>query len=118
MLLAGNFPFASKLLCGLTNDVGHPDSHVIFLKYLADAGEISTSIEHIKWVGSSSPSMLPTISAALFASLASSSKPEPILKMLQTIQDKSPVPYNDSWKEHSVESHVVQLREVGLIPNV
>lgn len=101
MLLAGNFLFASKLLCGLTYDVGHSDSHVIFLKYLADASEISTAIEHIKWVGDTLPSMLPTISTELFALLASSSKPEPILQMLLAMQEKSPLPYNDSWKELS-----------------
>ncbi|XP_059598829.1 pentatricopeptide repeat-containing protein At5g14080 isoform X2 [Vitis vinifera] len=97
----GNFLFASKLLCGLTYDVGHSDSHVIFLKYLADASEISTAIEHIKWVGDTLPSMLPTISTELFALLASSSKPEPILQMLLAMQEKSPLPYNDSWKELS-----------------
>ncbi|RVX06755.1 Pentatricopeptide repeat-containing protein [Vitis vinifera] len=96
-----NFLFASKLLCGLTYDVGHSDSHVIFLKYLADASEISTAIEHIKWVGDTLPSMLPTISTELFALLASSSKPEPILQMLLAMQEKSPLPYNDSWKELS-----------------
>lgn len=100
-MLTGDFLVASKLLHDLTCDVGHPDSHVIFLKYLADATEISTAIEHIKWVGDTFPSMLPTIYTELFALLASSPKPGPILKMLQAVQDKAPFPDNYSLKELS-----------------
>lgn len=86
---AGLFPAASKLLCGLTFDIAHSSSHVILLKYLADAGEVPIAIEHVKWVRETSPSMLQMISAKLSASLSSSSKPELILGLLQKVQEIS-----------------------------
>lgn len=69
--------------------MGHSDSHVILLKCLADAKEVPSAIEHIKRVKKSSPSMLRVISTELLISLSSSSKPEPILQMLQAMQEVS-----------------------------
>ncbi|XP_008231088.1 PREDICTED: pentatricopeptide repeat-containing protein At5g14080 isoform X2 [Prunus mume] len=86
---AGFFLDASKLLCGLSNDVAQSDSHVILLKYLADAKEIPVAIEHVKWVRQTSPSMLQIVSAELLASLSSSSRLEPTRQLVQTIQEIS-----------------------------
>lgn len=92
-LHAGHFLVATKLLCGLSSDLGHSDSHVILLKSLADAREVEMAIEHIKWVRESSPTMLQEISTELFASLPSSlpssSYPEPILLLLHALQEKN-----------------------------
>lgn len=88
-ICAGLFPAASNLLCGLTFDVAHSSSHVILLKYLADAGEVPIAIEHVNWVRETSPSMLQMIRTELSASLSSSSKPEPILQLLQKVQEIS-----------------------------
>lgn len=87
-LHAGHFLVATKLLRGLSSDLGHSDSHVILLKSLADAREVEMAIEHIKWIQESSPTMLQEISAELFASLSSSSYPEPILLLLHALQEK------------------------------
>lgn len=85
---AGQFVAASKLLCDLTCDIGHSNSHVILLKCLADAREYPAAIEHIKQVGkASSPSMLQDIFSELLVSLSSSSKPEPISQLLQAMQE-------------------------------
>ncbi|KAM5582047.1 pentatricopeptide repeat-containing protein [Rosa sericea] len=81
---AGLFLAASRLLCRLSFDIAHSDSHVVLLKCLADAKEIPLAIEHINWVRQASPSMLQTISNEL-ASISSSPTPEPILQLLQTI---------------------------------
>ncbi|CAB4275475.1 unnamed protein product [Prunus armeniaca] len=86
---AGFFLDASKLLCGLSNDVAQSDSHVILLKYLADAKEIPVAIEHVKWVRQTSPLMLQIVSAELLASLSSSSRLEPTRQLVQTIQEIS-----------------------------
>ncbi|KAE8021300.1 hypothetical protein FH972_007204 [Carpinus fangiana] len=85
----GHFEAASKLLCDLTCDIGHPDSHVILLKCLADAREYTAAIEHIKQVGKASPSMLQDIFSELLVSLSSSSKPEPISQLLHAMQEMS-----------------------------
>lgn len=84
----GHFLVATKLLHGLSSDLGHSDSHVILLKSLADAREVEMAIEHIKWIQESSPTMLQEISEELFASLSSSSYPEPILLLLHALQEK------------------------------
>lgn len=86
---AGHFVAASKLLCDLTCDIGHSDSHVILLKCLADAREYPAAIEHIKQVGKASPSMLQDTFSELLVSLSSSSKPEPISHLLQAMQEIS-----------------------------
>lgn len=99
MLHAGHFLAASELLSGLSDDIRHSDSHVILLKCLADAREISIAIKHIKQVADSSPSMLQTISTELFASFSSSSsKPEPILQLFQAMQEECLVSNNDIMK--------------------
>ncbi|XP_059450742.1 pentatricopeptide repeat-containing protein At5g14080 [Corylus avellana] len=85
----GQFVAASKLLCDLTCDIGHSNSHVILLKCLADAREYPAAIEHIKQVGKASPSMLQDIFSELLVSLSSSSKPEPISQLLQAMQEMS-----------------------------
>ncbi|KAK9272952.1 hypothetical protein L1049_003331 [Liquidambar formosana] len=51
----GHFLAASELLSGLSDDIRHSDSHVILLKCLADAREISIAIKHIKQVADSCP---------------------------------------------------------------
>ncbi|KAA8548252.1 hypothetical protein F0562_004487 [Nyssa sinensis] len=84
----GHFLAASRLLCGFTNDMGHSDSHVLFLKCLVDAREIQIAIEHIKWTGDNAPLMLQGICSELLGSLSSSSKPELILQLLQSVQEK------------------------------
>ena len=89
MFHAGHFEAASKLLCDLTCDIGHPDSHVILLKCLTDAREYPAAIEHIKQVGKASPSMLQDIFSELLVSLSSSSKPEPISQLLHAMQEIS-----------------------------
>lgn len=83
---AGHLLAASELLRGLNNDIGRAESHVILLKCLADASEISIAIEHLRWVQDKSPSMLQDICTGLLASLSSATCPEPILQFLQRIQ--------------------------------
>lgn len=87
-LHAGHFLAAAKLLRGLSSDLGHSDSHVILLKSLADTREVEMAIEHIKWIRENSPTMLQEISMELFASLSSSSYPEPIFMLLHALQEK------------------------------
>lgn len=88
MLCAGNFIAASKLLCSLSNKIEDTYSHVIFLRCLADAGEMQIAIKHIKWVEDTSPSKLQAISTELFGSLSSSSlEPQQILSLLQAMQN-------------------------------
>ncbi|XP_022939514.1 pentatricopeptide repeat-containing protein At5g14080 isoform X1 [Cucurbita moschata] len=86
---AGHFLAASKLLRGLTSDIAHPDSHVTLLKGFADAGEVPLAKQHVEWVQETSPSMLSVISSELLAFLPSSPKADPILQILQTIQELS-----------------------------
>ncbi|XP_011649945.1 pentatricopeptide repeat-containing protein At5g14080 isoform X1 [Cucumis sativus] len=85
----GHFLAASKLLRGLASDVAHPDSHVTLLKGFADAGEVSLAKQHVEWVQETSPSMLSVISTELLAFLPSSPKADPILEILQTVQELS-----------------------------
>lgn len=92
---AGHFLAASKLLRGLTNDIAHPDSHVILLKGFADAGEIQLAKQHIEWVRETSPSKLSVISTELLTFLPSSSRADPILQILQTIQELSHFSYDE-----------------------
>lgn len=89
MLLAGHFLVAVKFLHGLAPDMGHSESHVILLKCLADAREIQVAIEHIKWLQKTSPSILQVIATELSALLSSLSQPEPILQLLQAVQENS-----------------------------
>lgn len=85
----GHFLAASELLCGLSSDIVNLDSHVIFLKCLTDARDIPIAINHIKWVGDSSPSMLQAIFTDFSAtSSSSSSKPDLIMQLFQAMHDK------------------------------
>ncbi|KAF5748708.1 pentatricopeptide repeat-containing protein [Tripterygium wilfordii] len=96
----GHLVVASELLRSLTvnKGVGHSDSHVVLLKCLADAREISIAIEHIKWVRDTSDSMLQAISREILASLSSSSNPGPILQLVQSAQEY--LTFDDvSWKD-------------------
>ncbi|KAL7257148.1 hypothetical protein ACSBR1_010970 [Camellia fascicularis] len=95
----GHFHVTSGLLCGLTSDIGQSASHVILLQCLLEAAEIPVAIEHIKLVRENSAIMLQAICSELLASLSSSSKPEPILQLLQAVQGKCPILNNDSWKD-------------------
>ncbi|KAK2968768.1 hypothetical protein RJ640_028161 [Escallonia rubra] len=47
----GHFLAASSLLCDRTWNTGDMNSHVILLKYLADAGDVPAVTEHIKYGG-------------------------------------------------------------------
>ncbi|PON61275.1 Tetratricopeptide-like helical domain containing protein [Parasponia andersonii] len=85
----GLFLTASELLFGLGYDIAHSDSHVILLKYLVDAAELSIAIEHMKWVRETSSSLLQVISAELSVSLSYSSKPELVLQLLKAMQENS-----------------------------
>ncbi|KAL1314602.1 hypothetical protein HN51_041415 [Arachis hypogaea] len=78
---------ASKLLCSLNNDIGNTEAHVVLLKCSAEAKEIPIAIEHLKWVQQKSPLMLQDICAGLLAFISSATFPEPILQLLQKIQD-------------------------------
>ncbi|XP_020533505.1 pentatricopeptide repeat-containing protein At5g14080 [Jatropha curcas] len=81
----GQFLLASQLLCSLPDGVGNSDSHVVLLKCLADADEVPLAIEHVKQVRGLSPSMLQVIYTELLALLSSSSKPETISCLLQSL---------------------------------
>lgn len=59
---------------------------MILLKCLADAGEFHVAIEHVKKVGEMSPPMLHELRTELLSSLSSSSKPQPILELVQVIE--------------------------------
>lgn len=80
ILYAGLFRAASELLRGLDYDLAHSEPHVILLKYLANASEVTIAIEHIKSIRETSLSMLEVILSELSVSLSSSSKLEPILQ--------------------------------------
>lgn len=98
MCRAGQFLVASKVLCGLTYDIGHSDSHMVLLKCLADAEEVPIAVEHVKQIGNTSRSMLQIIFTELLA-LLSSSKPEPIIHLLQALPERCIDFNNDTWKQ-------------------
>ncbi|EXC33394.1 hypothetical protein L484_010804 [Morus notabilis] len=81
------FLAASEFLRRLNYGFAHSEFHVILLKFLANASEVPTAIEHIKSVRETSPSMLQAISSELSASLSSSSKPEAILQLLDATKE-------------------------------
>ncbi|XP_024031807.1 pentatricopeptide repeat-containing protein At5g14080 [Morus notabilis] len=83
----GLFLAASEFLRRLNYGFAHSEFHVILLKFLANASEVPTAIEHIKSVRETSPSMLQAISSELSASLSSSSKPEAILQLLDATKE-------------------------------
>lgn len=96
MILAGHFLAASRLLCGLVSDVGQSDSHVILLKCLLEAAEIPIAIEHITSVRKNSASMLQAVCNEFLASISSLSKGEPLLQLLQAMQERCPTLNCDS----------------------
>ncbi|XP_021713630.1 pentatricopeptide repeat-containing protein At5g14080-like [Chenopodium quinoa] len=89
--------YASKFLCSNCH-LRHKESHVILLKYLAEAQQFETAVDHLKQVMAASPSLLQEISTEILALLACSSNPEPILQLIQEMQHNEFVPMNDKWK--------------------
>ncbi|XVE84187.1 hypothetical protein DITRI_Ditri16bG0149900 [Diplodiscus trichospermus] len=84
----GQFLVASNLLCGLSSDIKHSDSHVAMLKCSADAKEIQFAIKHIQRVRETSPSIMQAIVNKLLSSLSSTSRPETIKQLLQALHKK------------------------------
>lgn len=84
----GHLMTASKFICSLSPGIGGAESHLILLKYLADAREIQTASEHLKWVKERSPWTLNDIRTGLLASLSSVSCSRSTLQFLQMIPDK------------------------------
>lgn len=84
---AGQFIEASNLVHDYTTSIGHLESNMMLLKCVADAGEDSVAIEHIKKIGEISPPMLHELRSELLSSLSSLSKPQPIFKLIQVIEE-------------------------------
>lgn len=99
VIFAGYSSVACNLLHDCSYNIEQSNSHVILLKYLANSGEVSLAIEHIKWVGDNSPLMLDAICTELLASLSSSSKPDPVLQMIQAAQENCLQSKNISVKD-------------------
>lgn len=95
----GQFLASSKLLSGLRSDIGHLDSHMIFLKCLADAGEVPIAIEHITWVGEISPSMIEAVYTELLTSISATMKAEPLVKLLRAMHEKGLIAEDDALKD-------------------
>ncbi|KAJ8546449.1 hypothetical protein K7X08_019032 [Anisodus acutangulus] len=95
----GNLVPAMELLRSQSTDIAFLESHLIFLKFLADAGEISLAVEHVKWIQGKSPLMHQALSNEILASISSSSKPDPILKLFQVMQENRLNITNDLGKE-------------------
>ncbi|KAK4282230.1 hypothetical protein QN277_013631 [Acacia crassicarpa] len=83
----GHLMTASKFICSLSPEIGGAESHLILLKYLADAREIPLALEHLKWVKERSPWTLNDIRAGLLASLSSVSCSLSMVQFLQIIPD-------------------------------
>uniref|UniRef100_A0A7N0ZZA6 Pentatricopeptide repeat-containing protein n=1 Tax=Kalanchoe fedtschenkoi TaxID=63787 RepID=A0A7N0ZZA6_KALFE len=81
---------ASKFLLSLKDSLNNWDSHVTLLRYLADAGEVPLAIKHIKGIREFSPAMLKPISSELSGSLSSAPNPNPIIHLVQVIQEACP----------------------------
>lgn len=77
------------MLRGWYNDVKHANSHAMMLKCAADAGELALAIEHMKWISDNSPSVLNAVVAELLVSLPSSTKPDLIRQIIQSVQRKN-----------------------------
>lgn len=60
---------------------------MMLLKCLADAGEVAVAIEHMKRVGEMWPRMLNEFRVELLSWLTSWSKPQPILELIQAIEN-------------------------------
>nr|GEV50625.1 RNA-directed DNA polymerase, eukaryota, nucleotide-binding alpha-beta plait domain protein [Tanacetum cinerariifolium] len=83
----GHFTTASDLVLNCTSTIKNLVSNMILQKYLVDAGEVLVAIEHVKKVGEMSARMLHEPRAALLSSVSSTSKPQPILKLIQVYND-------------------------------
>lgn len=94
VILAGFFLAASKLLRDRISDIGYTESHMTLLKYLADAGELSLVIEHIKWVREKSPTLLHCILTEVSVALSSSSKSDAMLQLFQILVENDKIPEN------------------------
>ncbi|KAL2505427.1 Pentatricopeptide repeat-containing protein [Abeliophyllum distichum] len=92
----GFFLAASKLLRDRTSDIGYIESHMTLLKYLADAGQLSLAIEHIKWVAGKSHILLHAIQTEVSVALSSSSKPDAMLQLFQALAENGKIPENGS----------------------
>ncbi|XP_060191350.1 pentatricopeptide repeat-containing protein At5g14080 [Lycium barbarum] len=90
---------AMELLRDQSTDIAILDSHLILLKFLADAEAISLAVEHLKWIQGKSPMMHQALSNEILASISSSSKPDPILKLFQLMQENRLNITNDLGKE-------------------
>lgn len=90
---------AMELLHDQSTDTAFLDSHLIFLKFLADAEEISLAVEHLKWIQGKSPLMHLAVSNEILASISSSSKPDPIFKLFQVMQQNLLTCTNELGKE-------------------
>ncbi|CAA2955107.1 pentatricopeptide repeat-containing protein At5g14080 isoform X1 [Olea europaea var. sylvestris] len=90
----GFFLAASKLLRDRISDIGYTESHMTLLKYLADAGELSLVIEHIKWVREKSHTLLHCILTEVSVALSSSSKSDAMLQLFQILVENDKIPEN------------------------
>lgn len=97
--IAGYLVPAMELLHDQSTDTAFLDSHLIFLKFLADAEEISLAVEHLKWIQGKSPLMHLAVSNEILASISSSSKPDPIFKLFQVMQQNLLTCTNELGKE-------------------
>lgn len=98
-VIAGYLVPAMELLRDQSSDITLLDSHLILLKFLANADEISLAVEHLKWIQGKSPLMHQALSNEILASIASSSKSDPIFKLFQVMQGNRLNSTNDLGKE-------------------
>ncbi|XP_074280992.1 pentatricopeptide repeat-containing protein At5g14080-like [Silene latifolia] len=94
---AGHFASASQFLCSNCH-LGHNESHVILLNYLADAREFQIAINHLRQVMAVWPALLQEISTEIFSLLSSSSNPEPILQLLREMQQTELTSTDENWR--------------------
>ncbi|WMV17679.1 hypothetical protein MTR67_011064 [Solanum verrucosum] len=90
---------AMELLRDQSTDTAFLDSHLNFLNFLADAEEISLAVEYLKWIQGKSPLMHQALSNEILASISSSSKPDPIFKLFQVMQENRLTCTNELGKE-------------------
>lgn len=98
MLLTGYHVAASKLLCGFSHELGRTESHVVLLKFLADAGEVSTALKHVMYLREVDPSVLEIIFAELLAVLPTSSKPENLMQIFKAMPENWLQSNEHAWK--------------------
>ncbi|XP_027151320.1 pentatricopeptide repeat-containing protein At5g14080 isoform X1 [Coffea eugenioides] len=76
----------SKLLTSCICGIENLEAHMTFLKFLADAGEVSLASEHLEQIGDKSPLMLHALHTDIM-SFSSSPKLKPIVKLFQQLQE-------------------------------